>query len=447
VLRLIAVAAAMATGGVAFAQQPPALVSGGDLGQRPFRGASEPDPSAVTGTTQQLGFTLSAYRAYDDDTLSDGRDALDGRVFASGGYTGLTSALAYTRRSRRVTFGLAGAAAATQQETSGLLASYAVAAHAARRFRHWSVNGQAVAGYSPFYQFTIFLPESVGEAVGTDISRQADYSLFLRQTLVTDASVGLSRNVGSRMTLGITYADERVEFIETHERLVQQIAGVNSTYRLGKGLNLHLGYRYREARAIPLDERLPFRGHDVDAGVTYDRALSISKRTRIGFSMGSTLLANETGVQHYFFVVGDAQVTHEFGHTWGVSAGYHRGVQFVAAFREPFVTNVASAAIGGNIQRRLHLGAASYYSIGTVGLGSSGNRFDAVGGVVRLTVPVTRQLALFGEYLYYRNNFDAAIALPLGLTHAFERSGVRVGLRLSVPIINSHHGSPEVPTP
>src|SRR5204862_2967615 len=108
---------------------------------------------------------------------------------------------------------------------------------------------------------------------------------------------------------------------------------------ISRDATLHLGYVYQEGQFGVQAQARPAAVHNIDAGLDYHRALSFSRRTKIDFATGSTIVnlpAAEglTSSQLQYRVTGTAGLTRDMGRTWRARLGYNRGVGFWEAFRE-----------------------------------------------------------------------------------------------------------------
>src|SRR5690606_17199091 len=56
--------------------------------------------------------------------------------------------------------------------------------------------------------------------------------------------------------------------------------------------------------------------HQIDAGVSYGRPLSFSRRTRIATQLGSSILQQRTGGRREWRATGSVNLRHELGRTW-----------------------------------------------------------------------------------------------------------------------------------
>ena len=169
--------------------------------------------------------------------------------------------------------------------------------------------------------------------------------------------------------------------------------------------------------------------------------MSISRRTRLSFSTGSAILSGtgerfggETS-RFSYHVTGAANLAHEMGRTWKAQLAYRRGVDFHEGFRAPFLTDGVSAAIGGLVSTRVRFSAGADYVFGKVSVTAPTGKFSSVSANTGLEFGLSRMLALFARYVYYKYDFDSQIALDPRLARALDRQGVRVGLQASLPVI------------
>jgi hypothetical protein len=86
--------------------------------------------------------------------------------------------------------------------------------------------------------------------------------------------------------------------------------------------------------------------------------------------------------------------------------------------------------------RRTDLFVNVNYTSGTSALGRDSPRFDSYSASARVRRALTRNLAAYFEYLFYRYDLDDGADRPRGLPQTFSRNGVRVGLSLWLPLID-----------
>ena len=113
--------------------------------------------------------------------------------------------------------------------------------------------------------------------------------------------------------------------------------------------------------------------HNIDIGIDYAKALSVSRRTHFSFTTGSALFYVNQGItnvsdrQLNFALLGTANLTHEMGRTWTSSIAYRRSLDFHEGFADPFLAQSVSADLRGLLSRRLSFASGAWYSSGVIG--------------------------------------------------------------------------------
>ena len=118
-----------------------------------------------------------------------------------------------------------------------------------------------------------------------------DVGLFDAQNYRTTTGVGIDYTLNDRSTAEGYYSLQTSSYASSEFDYISQGAGVRYHRGLTRNASLRLGYgfggaRYPNATTSALDRR---GVHNIDAGVDYGRALSISRRTHFSFTTGSAL--------------------------------------------------------------------------------------------------------------------------------------------------------------
>ena len=430
-------------------QQAPPLTSATPSDQpapaevrRPYRGlfGAPDDPSK-----QALTLSGSAFAAYDDDVLSDGGSA--NPSFSNSGrgkYGGVSAGLEYSRPGRRASVGLTGDVGVNryvaQDRTTTM---YRTGGDVALRLTpRTTLSAGGSLAYAPTYRLGLFIsPTSLTGSLDPFATVVPDYDLFSLEAYRTAASLRLSQSIGRRSSLDGWYSIMRVNYVDEPLDYGSMGAGGRFTHRLTRNLGLRLGYSYDTAKYEARQSLRPQRVHNIDAGVDYGRALSVSRRTKFSFSTGSAVLVRETPVSSTpttnevnYRIIGGADLTHEMGRTWTAQLAYRRGIDFREGFYDPFLTDGVSARLGGLFSPRLRFSSSVDYSFGSVGVGTS-TGFNSYSANAGLEVGLTRALALYGRYVYYAYDFDGQVALDPRFSRTLNRQGVRVGLSASIPLV------------
>jgi opacity protein-like surface antigen len=411
--------------------------------RRPYRGlfGSRPAP----GIAQALDFTASLYGAYDDNVYADRAGiALTGPLRKSGWFGGLETGLNYTRHTRRLGFGAEGGVGLTTYEDEPLFTTYRAAANFnARVTRYGSFSITQAFVYAPEYRLGLFIsPSSVGTFADPFVDLATDYGVFRQNSYRSSTNVGYTQELRQHASLSTFYSLSTANYQANELDYINQSAGARYNYQLTPNAGFHLGYSYGSGR-YPNAPRFNLSGiHNIDAGLDYNKALSVSRRTHFSFSTGSALFyanegaTTETGRALNFALLGNANLTHEMGRTWTAALAYQRSVAFHEGFVEPFLAQSVSATLQGLLSRRLRFDALTSYTKGAVSVGTT-NDFDSYTASAGLEYGLTRYLAAYTDYLYYQYTIPPELALDPRFPPNLSRNGVRFGIRTSLPVIRA----------
>jgi hypothetical protein len=296
------------------------------------------------------------------------------------------------------------------------------------------------AGIGASYQSTrAFMPFPVLDSpdLGPVEIPTAEYGTGLRDYSSYNASASISHQLSRRSSLGGGYSRHSTLFGGTgsFDDLADQTGSVRYSHGLTRDLGLHLGYGYTAATYG--QGRQSYENHSIDTGVDYNRALSLTRRTKLAFSSGGTAVRQDQ--QTRYDVIGSAVLSHEIGRTWNAALSYQRNVGFTELVLQPIFSDSLSASLGGLITRKLTFHSGVGTSRGSVGVDDrASNGFDAWSGFAGVNRALTRNLALGASYSYYHYNFQPGASLVTGLTSNMNRHSVSVTLNAWAPVF--HHG-------
>jgi hypothetical protein len=153
---------------------------------------------------------------------------------------------------------------------------------------------------------------------------------------------------------------------------------------------------------------------------------------KLTFSTGSALLPRNGKWQYQ--VTGNAVFDRQIGRTWTARMEYVRSVQYVEIVPQPYLSDSITGIVQGQASRRVSLTGSIGYLTGTADAQSTFGRLDTYTGRAEVGVALTRNLALYANYLQYHYQIDAAFValLPAQL----DRHTARVGLRMWVPLFD-----------
>ncbi len=424
------------------AAAPGAVRPGAGRAYRALFGGATTDPSMH----KALDLTVSVAEAYDDNTAGYGFGGGFGPsspVLASGFYTNLVPSLEYTWIGRHSTFSTNVGSDFRYYRTEGefIGSSHYGAVGFSTKVGRGQLNASQSFSYSPSYFYGV-LPslEPIGSAqpvVGQALSDEHAY--------YSDSAVNFRQDMSARSNLTLLAEYRNAKFpdnVATRDLQSYSVGG-RYGYDMSRTTTLHFGYVYRSGQYAYTVNSRPAIVHDIDIGVDYHRPLSLTRRTHLDFSVGSSIVsvpdtANPTNAisQNQFRVVGAASLSRDMGRTWRAQLTYHRGAGFAAGFNEPLFSNAAVASVEGFFSRRVDFHCEGGFSDGAVGNASSvGSDYRTYNANVRVRVGITAGLAIYSEYLYYSYDVGEDVFTAVGVPQNLDRSSARVGLTLWLPLI------------
>lgn len=429
--------------------QVPGGTGGGNQPQpaevrRPYRGLFGGPISPDTPQSLVLGGSL--YGGYDDNVAAGATGTQGGnkRLQQSGSFLGGAATLAYSLQKvgERSTFSLG----------SGLQ----LGAYAFDGDNYFVPNGHVEAGFSTslsqrtrlsashaviytYNQRFLLFPALTGEDDDGALIGDPDLEVYQRSAVRQASNVNLSYNINSRASLHASYTYGTVNFTEgSNQDWHRQHVTGGYQQRLTEHATLHLGYGYHTSTNNDVEDGSN-AVQDINAGVSYSRALSISRRTSISFGTGTAISSVESlddngGTRQRLHMLGNVALNHEIGRTWTAQAAYRRGFIFREEFNEPFFTDAASVSVGGLVNRRVSLSAQARWSFSRIDQ-SGRNHHKGVAASATANYAINRFVAAFARYVYYQYDFGEDIVIETGLPRALDRQGVRVGLTATLPLI------------
>jgi hypothetical protein len=401
--------------------------------ERPYRGLFA---SGTGDAGQMLSVNVSLAGRYDDDLLADATGqntvTLDPRSTQSGVLGQLAAGMAYSLQGERITLGVSGGTNARyypDSETKFLRGSQG---QLSLRVGLTDRTQLSVAGgvtRQPFVFQSVF-PVANDLDVTDATVPNLDLAIGSDPYTAYDGNAGLSYQVTRRASLAGFYSYRTADNLYGQGRFVYQTAGGGLSYSIAKGLNARAGYSYGEARYAANRTR-PF--HGIDAGVDYNRALSITRRTTLSFGTGSAATRGDETL--HFTFTGSARLNHEIGRTWNAFGAYGRQLMLSEMLQEPIVSDGISVGVGGLISRQLQFTAMAQAALGTVGVARSSPGFNNGHAAASLKYAIARFVNFGVTYSYYRHRFDDGVQLPADVPLSFDRHSVRASVSLWAPLV------------
>jgi hypothetical protein len=420
-----------------FAQTPAA-----PRGPQGLFGGVKPDAGANT----RLDFGVSVVQGYDQDIPTALVGTVDPNSLQSGGYTTMLNATAnYAWRRNRTEVAANGASAIRHDSELGATRN---GGHGAGLGVNTRVGGRTSlylnqsASYSPTYLYSLFptggaLVPGDAPPVSTDFNVSSFESYFYETKLSMKHELTPRR----RVELGGDY---------TYTDRLQESDGWSDV----DGYGVNAGYTQQVARNTGVSAKVRYHsgtfgyfadGTSTEIGgdfsIDYQRPLSASRRLSLSLGVGVSgtdipqQVTTEVGFDRQYRGTLDATVGYQFGRSWQARANVRRGVEYNPDLPTPVYAQGAGASVDGLLSRRTDLSASVGYSTGESIFNREGLIFDTYAARLKLRFALSRNLAAYGEYLYYYYDFRGGLQLLPGIPSGLERNGARAGLTLWVPAL------------
>jgi hypothetical protein len=289
--------------------------------------------------------------------------------------------------------------------------------------------GQSVR-YLPYYVFSL-LPAAAG-LDPTDLDPN-DRGVSAKGNIGWVGNVSITQRLARRTSLSASAGISNTYFrSEPSLDLRSADASVRLSHGLTRYSSLRLGYGHQEAH-YPGPGNGRFVNRSIDAGIAYNRPLSITRRTTASFGFGTNVYEGVQGT--VYRAIGNAHLNREICQTWRATVGYTRGLGFIQGVPEPYFSDTAHLSFGGLITNRLESAFGASYSTGELGAVLQKNPFTMYSGTASLRYALSRLLAMNIEYGYYRHDFQENTLLPPGVIAVLGRHTVRAGLSVWVPLL------------
>jgi hypothetical protein len=414
--------------------------------RRPYRGlfGSLSDPNAP----QSLVLSASLFGAYDDNLLGGerSRPTADPSRLISGYYGGAQSALSYLRATDAYNVGLdVGALYRYYPDQSYGAPTYNESFNVGTGLWHRArLNVNQGFVYTPNYRLNLLPgiagignPPGAGEIDNPDDGAlDPDLDLFKSPAYRHHAGVSFSQSIKRRSDFHGGYRFRYVDFTEDAQQDFKSHAvSVGFSHRLTSHASLKIGYGRRTSDNLAGTRAV----HNIDAGVDYSRAISLSRRTMFAFSTGSAMQVSDrleavSDPRTRFHFIGSARLIHEIGRTWTAAAAYRRSLNLREGFDQPLITDAVTSTLGGLVTRRLNLSVSAGW-VRAAGTLDGRTAYDAITASTQAQYALNRFLAVFARYFYYDYEFADVAALDPSLGPSAQRNGVRVGVTTTLPLI------------
>lgn len=393
-----------------------------------------------TGREQTRVELRTAFGGTYDGALADGGVTANPGSGPTGAVAGSTMSLGFERRRDRLI--LRGMGSGTYQEffaepRNGAASYDAGVTAVAKISTRFTVDAMARARRSPFFELTPYAPQS-----GTEVRVPSDR--FTSRALRNDSfegALGVTSQFTPRSSIGATVNGRDTRFPESSGHNYSGW-GARGDFRhgLSKHATLHLAYGREHARQMSLGDGL-WVHEMIHAGVDLDRSLSPARRTALSFYSQPSVL-RESGGPRRFRLNGGVTLRRDFGRTWNASLLVNRDTEFHPGFVAPLFSHGGGLSIGGLLTKRVEWTSHAGARRGQLGFDGT-FPFTSYNGDSRLSLAVTRQLGLYGQYSFYHYELPPG-ATVVEMLPRYSRQQFSVGLSFWLPIY-THVRAPRDP--
>jgi hypothetical protein len=413
--------------------------------------------SSELGKRDLLTFLVDVSEKRDTELPVGLQSTIPNTDLQSGGFsTTLIASTDYARNRRRTQ--LTGTALTALKYYDRLDRVTAVS-HTASATAKWllskssSLQFDQKAAYSPSYLYQLF-PIAVQPDVVEPIPASPDYQIETTDSYAYSSKLALA--LGSRATRLTTSGQydhtdyhQQVRF-RPNLRIYEGATKLSQTLSPRAGLSAEYQYRAGEFgyNGRTKEQRLAI-------GFDYTPALSRSRRAAFRIRLAPSMIEVPRGTiaasvkqltgntppddqysivdRRLYRLQGDAAIDYPFRRNWGTFVSYKRGLEFLPVLGEPILSEGGRAELSGQITRRFDVSAMAGYAVGVSALSRNGRNLETYTGDLRLRVALTRELAVYSEYLYYYYDLRGQVRLAPDLPRIFTQQSVRAGVMMFVP--------------
>jgi hypothetical protein len=400
--------------------------------ERPFRGTFG---SGVDNRAQTLTFTGSLGAGYETEYLTAPTAGVNAGTSGGGGVAAGSGTLSYALNQTRGSVGASVTASSFYFDRSDASWVHTFSGSASQSLplgRYTRLTANEYVARRPFRLDRLF-PGAGEFSYGAPPALPGDQYSGVNQNLDFGVDVDLGHQVSQSVWMSGGYTLQTNQWdASSHQTRQGGRFGVGVS--VGRGLSLRLGYGFYQSEYHD-DEPRAVGQHNINAGVDYNGAISLSRRTSLSFSTGSTAIRDRE--ETHFQITGRAQLSHELGRTWLAVAAYSRDAYYVDELSEVTLSDAVTFTVGGLLNRRVSFHSGVGVSTGNIGFSSGLNNTHAAYAVTGLTTALSRQTAVGIDYNYYLHFFGEDIVLPEGVLPEANRHSVRAYFTVWAPLMAS----------
>lgn len=297
-------------------------------------------------------------------------------------------------------------------------------------------DAYATAGYShsPYYEFFSDFgrqPIDPGLNVDPTVLPYAPYATVMMENESVDGTVGITGNITKQSSISVSGFKRQTRFAE-HPDDDLATTGYNATWNwhLTRDFGVHAGYG-RQWVDVRGPDRRDYDSAFIDAGVDYNKALSIARRTTLRFNT-ATSIVKYPGVNGEFRVNGGVALSKFFRRTWHASVQANRATSFVPGFFEPLYSDSVGASLGGMFSTRLQFSSSITAARGESAF-SDTKGFSTYAASTTLSFALFKYASAYTSYVTYWYEVPPN-GITLTVPGEMARQVVSVGFNFYLPI-------------
>lgn len=263
----------------------------------------------------------------------------------------------------------------------------------------------------------------------------------LESQLTSWTMLEFSQRLTERLTASIGGAYSGIRQVTEAPGISTATGFVGLSYQIAKGFGVQVGYGEIAARYVFGSTVQKSTSSSINGGLTFNRALSLTRHTHLSFDFGTTAL--RYAGQSTVYLNGDALLTRDIGRSWEATLGYSRNAGFVAPFAAPIFADSLGIGLKGLVSSRVSFNLGAGISHGSVGIAGPTTSLSSDYGTVGADFALSKTLAVKADYTYLWYDLGNNVALPIGVARRVDRQSVRVALDVWVPLMRALR-SPDV---
>lgn len=296
--------------------------------------------------------------------------------------------------------------------------------------------------YSPFLSLGAF-----GSLSNTSVSQAPDanptHGLAQSRTTMASLSASLKRDWNRNTSTEGGYSYVSRTYSAGGFADVQSSAASAGVHRaLSRTIRLTSSYSRAERLISEVGGQRRVLDQTVDGGMTYQRALSRTRRVSVAAGSGTIYVNTVSAVTRtpvqYWTPSGFGNVRFDFSRSWNVSGDYKRAVHVLEGIDpQPYVTGVALVSVGGELTSWLDLGISAGYSAGESARVAEGleGAYSSYLGTAQLRFRLSRSWSSIVNYDRYEYVLNGVASQSVGTGSHMQRNALRVGFSWALPLL------------